>query len=144
MLDSYTHAYAEAIHRELREIALQRPRLDRPDERRRGRLRTLLRGLVVSPARAAPAAGGSRVPRVTIRTARASDLSDLTRLAETSERRIPAGPVLLAEVESRVIAALPIEGGPLLHDLLRPVEDVAQLLELRSEQIRAAAHQRAA
>jgi len=57
-------------------------------------------------------------------------------LAELSERRVPSGLVLVAEVESSIVAALPVEGGPLLSDLRRPTRDVAQLLELRSAQIR--------
>ena len=138
MLDSYLHVHTEAIHRELREIALQRPRLDRPDERRRGRLRGLLYALALAPTRAARGPEGAGVPRVTIRPARASDLGDLTRLAEISERRVPSGLVLVAEVDSDVIAALPVDGGPTLSDLWRPTGDVAQLLELRSRQVRAA------
>ncbi len=46
--------------------------------------------------------------------------------------------MLVAEVDDHVVAALPVEGRYVLTDLWRPTGDVAQLLELRSEQLRAA------
>jgi hypothetical protein len=42
------------------------------------------------------------------------------------------------------VAALPVEGGALLSDLRRPIGDVHQLLELRSEQLRVRDRRRAA
>lgn len=84
---------------------------------------------------------------MTIRPASAADVRAITRLTEISERRVPSGLgglVLVAQIESDVVAALPVQGGPLLSDLRRPTADVAQLLELRSEQIRAAKPRRAA
>lgn len=143
MLEPHLHLYVENLHRELRELALHRPRYDRPKDPRRGRVRSLIRALAHSPAHAAREPG-TCVPKVTIRPARAADLADLTRLAELSERRLPTGLVLVAEVESELVAALPVEGGPLLSDLWRPTLDVAQLLELRSEQVRAAERTRRA
>ena len=137
MIEQHLHLELEGLRRELRAAALSRPRLDRPDHRRRGRLRTLLRGLAYPPAHAAYDQA-NRVPNVTIRPARAADVGQLARLAEISERRLPAGLVLVAEVESKIIAAVPVEGGSLLSDLWQPTGDVVQLLELRSEQIRAA------
>ena len=129
------HLQIENIDRELREIAMQRPRLDRPEPREQSRLRTLLRRFVLPPARAI-CEPGAHIPDVTIRAAQAADLRDLTRLAELSERRVPLGLVLVAQVESDIVAALPVGGGPLLSDLRRPTRDVAQLLELRTGQIR--------
>ncbi len=130
------HLQVENVHRELREITLQRPRLDRPDPRAQSRLRILLQRLAQPPARAICEPGGVRIPNVTIRTAQASDIRDLARLAELSERRVPTGLVVVAEIESHIVAALPVGGGPLLTDLRRPTGDVAQLLELRTGQIR--------
>ncbi len=131
------HLQVETIHRELREIALQRPRLDRPDPRTPNRFRKLLRGFAERPVSAA-CESRRDVPNVTIRPAKAADLRDLTRLAELSERRLPSGLVLVAEVESDIVAALPVDGGPLLSDFRRQTRDVAQLLELRTGQIRLA------
>jgi hypothetical protein len=81
---------------------------------------------------------------VVIRPAAATDTRALVRLAEASERRLPSGLVLVAEVESRVVAALPMDDSYVLSDLLRPTSDVVQLLELRSEQLRAGRFQKVA
>jgi hypothetical protein len=143
MIESSVHLYLQTLQREVRELQAHRPRFDRPEQPRTGRLGRLVRALGHSPAQAARVPGKS-VPKVTIRPARAADLGALTRLADLSERRLPTGLVLVAEVESAVVAALPVEGGPLLSDLWRPTGDVAQLLELRTEQLRAAARARRA
>jgi len=137
MIEQLLSRDLEIVHRELHELRLTRPRLDRPDPNRESGLRALLRALGPRPAPAAHAPGRS-IPGVTIREAQAADRRVLSALAELSERRVPAGPVLVAEVESSVVAALPLQGGPLLTDLRRPTRDVAQLLELRSSQIRSA------
>jgi hypothetical protein len=137
------HLHLESLNRELRDVRLGRPRLDRPEYRPHGPLRRLL-GSVAKPPAVAVGEPGIPVPAVTIRPARAADEPALVRLAELSERRVPAGPVLVAEVESRIVAALPVEGGPLLQDLLKPTGDVAQLLELRSGQVQAVEPPRAA
>jgi hypothetical protein len=145
MLDPQMRMRADAIQDELLELTRQRPQYDRPDEREHGRLRRILRSLVQPPAHPAhTTGGGSDVPDVTVRPALAADRSELARLAALSERRIPSGLVLIAEVDEVVVAALPVSGGPLLRDLWTPSEDVAQLLELRSEQVRAADARRAA
>jgi hypothetical protein len=84
------------------------------------------------------------VPGVTIRPAGTTDRSELARLAELNERHIPEGRILVVEVESSLVAALPLDGGPLLSDLWRPTADLVQLLELRSGQIRTRAVSRRA
>jgi hypothetical protein len=143
MLNEYINHREHDLHRELREISSSRPRYDRDGAPRRSRLRSLVRGLAVRPARASAGTEGS-VPEVVLRTASAGDIRAITRLAEASERRVPSGLVLVAEVESRMIAALPVAEGHALTDLWRPTGDVVQLLELRSEQLRAAGLERAA
>jgi hypothetical protein len=143
MFDPRVHLDTETLHRELRDVALHRPRLDRPDYQRHGRLRRRLKALVVAPEQVVGRVGRP-VPDVTIRPARTGDSYDLTRLAEISERDVPSGLVLVAEVDSSIVAALPVEGGALLSDLRRPIGDVHQLLELRSEQLRVRDRRRAA
>jgi hypothetical protein len=123
--------------RELRELEHSRPRYDRPDGRRRSRLREALRGLALAPAKATPGSKGE-LPDVVIRPAAATDIRAIARLAEASERRPPSGLVIVAEVENEVVAALPLDDRYVLSDLVRPTGDVVQLLELRSEQLRAA------
>jgi hypothetical protein len=45
--------------------------------------------------------------------------------------------VLVAEFESKVVVAVPVDGDYVLADLRRPTSDVLQLLELRSGRLRA-------
>lgn len=100
-------------------------------------MRGFVRTFALPPAKATPGVGG-RLPDVVIRPAEAGDGKTLARLAEVSERRLPSGLVLVAEVEDSVVAALPIDGRYVLTDLRRPTRDVVQLLELRSDQLSAA------
>lgn len=134
MLDHLQPLYIESLSRELRDVELGRPRLDRPEYRPHGRIRSFL-GVVGHPPARASVDREHGVPAVTIRTARPADALALARLAELSERRVPRGPVLLAEVDASLVAAFPVGGGPLLHDLRTPTGDVGQLLELRAGQI---------
>ena len=62
----------------------------------------------------------------------------LAELAALSERRVPTGVVLVAQVEHELVAAVPLEGGHALADITRATADVVQLLELRSRQVRRA------
>lgn len=138
MLSGCLNDQARMIDRELQVISHSRPRYDREDSRRsRTRLRGAVRRIVLPPERATPSEEG-RLADVVIRAAGISDGPALARLAEASERRTPSGLVLLAQVERTVVAALPADESYVLTDLLRPTSDVVQLLELRSEQLRAA------
>jgi hypothetical protein len=130
-------AYRTEQERRLRELA-SRPRFDREDPRQPGWVRRQLATL------RSPAVVATRHPgqAVTIRRASPADASQLAELAALSERRVPTGPVLVAQVEYHLVAALPLAGGPALADITRATADVVQLLELRSEQLRQA--QRAA
>lgn len=133
MLTEYVNDHAH----ELRELQYSRPRYDRADPRRRSRVRETLRRVALAPVGASPDTSGA-LPNVTIRLAQAADGRAIARLAEVSERRLPSGLVLVAEVGSEVVAALPAQDGFVLTDLTRPTGDLVQLLELRSEQLRAA------
>ena len=137
MLSEYVHEQTQSSDRELREIANSRPRYERPVADGRSRLRAALRGLAFTPAKATRGASG-RLAGVVIRPATGADAPAVERLAEASERRTPSGLVLVAEVDDDVVAALPVGERYVLTDLLRSTGDVVQLLELRSEQLRAA------
>lgn len=123
--------------RERRELEHSRPRYDRVESRGRSRVREILRSLALAPAKATRGSRGE-LPEVVIRPATATDARALVRLAEASERRVPSGLVLVAEVESRVLAAFPVDDRYVLSDPLRPTSDVIQLLELRAKQLRTA------
>ena len=122
----------EEHERMLRELAA-RPRFDRVERHRRTWLRDRVSWFGSRPA-------VSRGPRkdVTIRRASTGDAAMLAELAAMSERRIPTGVILVAEVEDELVAAVPLDGGPALSDISRPTADVIQLLELRSNQLRRA------
>ena len=126
-------AYHVEHERMLHELAAH-PRLDRADPNERGFLRRQLAALRAQPAIATADSGRT----VTIRHASVADAQQLATLAALSERRVPRGPVLVAQVERELVAAVPLEGGPALADITRATADVVQLLELRSRQVRRA------
>lgn len=137
MLNEAANDHLIELDRERRTISQSRPRYDRAESGSRMRLRGIVRGLALPAARATPGAGGG-LPDVVIRPAVHADGPMLVRLADASERRLPSGLVLVAEVETQLVAALPVDGSHVLTDLRRPTSDVVQLLELRSDQLSAA------
>ena len=73
---------------------------------------------------------------VNIHLATSDDAAAVARLAALDSKRLPTGPVLLAEVDGQACAALPLESGPALADPFRPTADLVVLLELRAAQLR--------
>src|SRR5262249_10296560 len=74
--------------------------------------------------------------RVTLRLDRVWDSSSLYELAELEGRRLREERHVVAEVDGRVVAALPLGGGAPLAEPLVPTADLLPLLELRAAQIR--------
>ena len=74
---------------------------------------------------------------ITVRSAVASDLSELARLAALDSATPPRGPALIAEADSRLIAALPLGSGRPIADPFEPTAEIVALLRLRAEQVRA-------
>ena len=72
---------------------------------------------------------------LTVRTAVASDLSELARLAALDSASPPRGPALVAEADSRMLAALPLGSGRPIADPFERTAELVQLLELRRSQI---------
>jgi hypothetical protein len=72
----------------------------------------------------------------TIREARPADADALSRLAELDSARVPAGRVLVGEVDGELVAAVPIAGGPAIADPFRPTSALVSLLGLRAAQLR--------
>ena len=62
----------------------------------------------------------SPVTRLTPRYAAAKDAEGLRWLAELHSTEAPSGPVLLAEVDGRLRAALPLRGGDPIGGPVRP------------------------
>jgi hypothetical protein len=75
---------------------------------------------------------------ITVRHAVAADLSELARLAELDSATPPRGPALVAEADSRMLAALPLGSGRPIADPFEPTAEIVALLQLRAEQLREA------
>jgi hypothetical protein len=75
---------------------------------------------------------------ITIRPLRAEDVAAVELLAELEERPVPPGPLLLAEVEGTVEAAIDIADGRTIANPFSESGSVVSLLHLRAAQLRAA------
>jgi hypothetical protein len=75
-------------------------------------------------------------PSVVIRSARGSDAAELDRLAALDSARRLTGPVIVAEVEDRIVAALGAGDGRAIADPFVPTRDLVALLRLRAEPVR--------
>jgi hypothetical protein len=73
---------------------------------------------------------------IELRLCRVSDNGALADLAALSERALAKGSFVLAHVDGRLVAALPIDGGALLSDPFVRTTHLHRLLELRAAQIR--------
>jgi hypothetical protein len=77
---------------------------------------------------------------VTVRRSTSADRADLARLAALDSASPPRGPALVAEADSRMLAALPLGSGRPIADPFEPTAELVALLELRRSQIEAAPH----
>jgi hypothetical protein len=75
---------------------------------------------------------------VTVRRSASGDESALTRLASLDSASPPRGPALIAEADSRMLAALPLGAGRAIADPFEPTAELVALLELRKTQIESA------
>ena len=75
---------------------------------------------------------------VTVRRSTSADESALARLAALDSARPPRGPALIAEADTRMLAALPLGAGRPIADPFEPTAGLVQLLELRRSQLGAA------
>lgn len=74
---------------------------------------------------------------MTIRRSGMGDLGSLSLLAALDSAPLPAEPLLIAESEGRMVAAVPLDGGAPVADPFEPTAEIVALLELRARQIRA-------
>jgi hypothetical protein len=81
---------------------------------------------------------------VTVRLARPADESGLARLAALDSATPLEGPALIAEADSRLIAAVPLGPGRPIADPFEPTAELLDLLELRRAQLAQANPVRAA
>jgi hypothetical protein len=82
--------------------------------------------------------GETPVTRVTLRYAAAADSRRLAYLAELDSTTVPAGPALVAEIDGRIRAALPLDGGAPIADPFHRGAELVDLLRLRAAQLRSA------
>ena len=73
--------------------------------------------------------------RVVLRIATAGDADRLQTLAQLDSARVPAGEVLIAEVDGRLQAALPLDGGEPIADPFRRTADLVALLRVRAAEL---------
>ena len=81
---------------------------------------------------------------ITIRNATAADGPDLRRLAALDSRRLPDGPLAVAEVAGELVAALSLFDGRVVADPFRPTAHVVVLLEVHAAQLAAPSERRTA
>ena len=72
---------------------------------------------------------------VTVRRTGSGDQVALARLAALDSASPPRGPALVAEADSRLLAALPLGSGRAIADPFEPTAELVALLELRRAQI---------
>jgi hypothetical protein len=72
---------------------------------------------------------------ITVRRSTSGDESALGRLAALDSASPPRGPALIAEADTRMLAALPLGAGRPIADPFEPTAGLVQLLELRRSQI---------
>jgi hypothetical protein len=73
---------------------------------------------------------------MTIRRLGDADRNALLGLAQLDTARVPSGPVLGAESDGRLIAAISVESGELVADPFLQSGEAAELLRLRVGQLR--------
>jgi hypothetical protein len=76
---------------------------------------------------------------VVIRAARPGDALPLARLAALDSAAVPAGDVVLAEIEGEIVAAVSVDGAARIADPFRRTADVLALLDLRVAALRPSA-----
>ena len=69
---------------------------------------------------------------LTIRLARKDDRASLAILAQLDSGHAPADPVLLAEADGGIVAAVSLLDGTAVADPFRPTADVVDLLRVRA------------
>jgi hypothetical protein len=77
-----------------------------------------------------------QIATVTIRRLTETDGDAIAQLAELDTHDLPREPLLGAEVEGRLVAAVSLADGRVLSDPFTPTTEIQALLELRAAQLR--------
>ncbi len=93
------------------------------------------RDLSRAAVRTRPGSRETPVTRVTLRYAAAADTERLRHLAELDSTAAPSGPALVAEIDGRLRAALPLDGGAPISDPFHCGAELIELLRVRAAQL---------
>lgn len=77
----------------------------------------------------------AQTAEISIRLAGPEDADAVRRLALLDSTRAHGGGALVAEVDGRIQAALPLDGGRPVADPFRPSAELVTLLRLRARQL---------
>jgi hypothetical protein len=83
-------------------------------------------------------AGSDHDRRLTIRPATWTDLAEIREIAALDSQRPPSAPVLLAEIDDQIVAAMALETGAVVANPFRHTERAVELLRVRAEQLTSA------
>jgi hypothetical protein len=75
-------------------------------------------------------------PDIELRLCKPADDPAIDRLAELSEQPVPFGRLVVALLDGKLVAALPVGGGHVLRDPFVKTSHLVHLLEVRAEQLR--------
>ena len=99
------------------------------------RIETLRQAAVHVPRPAARRVA-AETGEIELRLCKASDDPALERLAALAERPVPFGRLVVALMDGRLVAALPLAGGHALRDPFVRTAHLTPLLEMRAQQLR--------
>lgn len=86
----------------------------------------------------------SQTPVVSIRPATAADGPTLVRLAALDSKPVPFGPVLIAEVDGKALAAKALQGDVVVADPFARTAELVQLLDVHATAVAETATERSA
>lgn len=69
---------------------------------------------------------------ITVRMADDGDIRSLVRLAALDSAQLAEGPMVVAESDGELVAALPVDGGQAIADPFRRTADLVEMLEMRA------------
>ena len=75
-------------------------------------------------------------PDIELRMCKPSDDPEIDRLAALSEVPVPYGRLVVALLDGKLVAALPLNGDPVIRDPFVKTAQLVRLLEVRAEQLR--------
>lgn len=82
-------------------------------------------------------------PDIELRLCKPADDPAIDRLAELAELPVPFGRLVVALIDGKLVAALPLSGGDILRDPFEKTAHLVHLLEVRAEQLRERASRQA-